>query len=339
MTRVPVSRQVHDIPPSPRHVRWSAVLWRRWPLALAGFVMAIFGGLVTLMLTYHRAGSAAADDGRLDEHGVETTARVTAITPSPAHLGDEPAVKVEYTFLAPASGTAGTAMTTGSTSTTRPTSAANPPNAAGTVETANGQAPADARPPAETAPRVHSMRGDGRPADPIAGSVLALDGQFEVGRAYPVLYLSDEPHLNRLVGTRLSRLVDLVNPFLGGIVLPGVLLLLLWLQSVLDLKHLMAAGDVTVGEIVSLTQVPIVNPTMLRVHYRFRGRHAEPEEGWHWVRARSLLGQRLREGPRPRVVVVHDRRRPHKSRIVLPEDFCRRTPDQENWQGELSRPV
>ena len=45
-----MTREVHDIPPAPRHVRWRAALWHRWPLAFLGFVLAVYGGLITLML-------------------------------------------------------------------------------------------------------------------------------------------------------------------------------------------------------------------------------------------------------------------------------------------------
>jgi len=38
-----MTREVHDIPPAPRQVRWRAVLWHWWPLAFLGFVLAVHG--------------------------------------------------------------------------------------------------------------------------------------------------------------------------------------------------------------------------------------------------------------------------------------------------------
>jgi len=58
-------REVHGIPPAPRRVRWRAVLWYRWPLALAAFVLAIYGGAFTWML-FLAHGAKPSDNERLD---------------------------------------------------------------------------------------------------------------------------------------------------------------------------------------------------------------------------------------------------------------------------------
>lgn len=73
-----MTREVHDIPPAPRRVRWRAVLWHRWPVAFLGFVLAVYGGFITLMLCL-AAGGKPADDGRLDRECVVTRGIVNRV--------------------------------------------------------------------------------------------------------------------------------------------------------------------------------------------------------------------------------------------------------------------
>ena len=73
-----MTREVHDIPPAPRHVRWRAVLWHWWPVAFLGFMLAVYGGLITLML-FMAAGGKPSDDRRLDQQCVQTSGLVTNV--------------------------------------------------------------------------------------------------------------------------------------------------------------------------------------------------------------------------------------------------------------------
>ena len=73
-----MTREVHDIPPAPRHVRWRAVLWHWWPVAFFGFMLAVYGGLITLML-FLASGGKPSDDHRLDQRCVETRGTVTRV--------------------------------------------------------------------------------------------------------------------------------------------------------------------------------------------------------------------------------------------------------------------
>lgn len=59
-----MSREIREIPPTPRRVKWRAVLWCWWPLAFAGFLLGIYCGLVTLML-FLAFGGKPADDKAL----------------------------------------------------------------------------------------------------------------------------------------------------------------------------------------------------------------------------------------------------------------------------------
>ena len=154
----------------------------------------------------------------------------------------------------------------------------------------------------------------------FAGRSFGVAGAFRVGRFAKVDYLIDHPHINRLQQTRLCLIGDLVSPVLGLVVLPGLLLLLLWLQGALDLKRMMENGDAAVAHVDEVEHVGYVVPVMLRVRYRFRDTRAAWRQGVHWVRARSPLGVRL-EGGSDRPVVLHDRVHPQHSRLVTSADF------------------
>ena len=156
----------------------------------------------------------------------------------------------------------------------------------------------------------------------LAGVVARRRTEYndELNRSYDVQYCVLDPKINRLAGIRISQFGDLVTPLLGFVVFPGLLLLLLWLQSIVDLKLTLARGDAGVAEITGAEPVAAVVPSMLRVRYRFRDYHARWCGGVHWVRARSPLGERLRAGE-VQVVVIHDRRRPERSRLVVALDF------------------
>ncbi len=88
-------QEIRKIPPAPREVRWRAVLWHRWPIALLGFVFAVYGGVFTLML-YFAAGGKPSDEARLDRGASTAVAEVTDVRVVDA---DDPGVdEVFYRF-------------------------------------------------------------------------------------------------------------------------------------------------------------------------------------------------------------------------------------------------
>lgn len=247
-----MTREVHDVPPAPRHVRWAPVVWCRWPVGLIGLGLAIYGGLVALL--FHHVG-AANHDTRIEQGPREqAVATVTAVKDLPGGTMS----RYSYRFDMPLG-----------------------------VET---------------------------------GDSLGPRGGFAVGDTAPVEFVQGSPEISRLVGTRKELLGDLSTPILGLVVLPGLLLLLVWLQGVMDLRIMLAHGDVTVAELTQVERVPYVVPLMLRVHYRFRDHRARWCEGGHWVRARSALGQRLAASPGC-ALSIHDRLRPQRNRLITAVDF------------------
>lgn len=266
---------VREIPPAERRVRWSTLVWFRWPMGLLGVFLVVYGGLVALMLMF-ASGGKPRDDRRLDASDVlRSMALVTDVKPSEAWLDDLPADRITYTF-----------------------------------ESQGGHA--------ET------------------GRTFGHQDSFVEGREYPVEYLPGETEKNRLVGTRIGLLEDMVSPVLGAVVLPGVLVLLLWLQSLWSLRMTLAHGDVAVARLTRIERVRGVVPVTVRAYYRFRDHHARWCEGAHWVRARSLLGEQMAQ-PQREVAVVHDRARPERSRLVTASDFAGSRPRQR--EGEAAQRV
>ena len=74
--------EVQSIPPRPRTVKWRAVLWHWWPVAFCGFVLGIYGGLITLM-TFMAADGKPADDRLIDSDSQMVQA---TMNPSPPKL-------------------------------------------------------------------------------------------------------------------------------------------------------------------------------------------------------------------------------------------------------------
>jgi hypothetical protein len=64
-----MSRELRDIPPAPRRVRWRAVVWQRFGLGLGGAVLLGYGGILTLLLwigdrsSHYALASAELDAG------------------------------------------------------------------------------------------------------------------------------------------------------------------------------------------------------------------------------------------------------------------------------------
>ena len=91
-----MTREIHDIPPSPRSVRWRAVLWHWWPVAFCGFIFGVYGGLWTLMLVLAKGGKQA-DDLLIEAHSVVVTGTVTRIEGGPDNEGARP-LRLSYDY-------------------------------------------------------------------------------------------------------------------------------------------------------------------------------------------------------------------------------------------------
>lgn len=94
-----MTREVHQIPAAPRRsIRWSKVLWHRWPFAMLGFLFAVYGGLVSMMLTFH-AGGKPSDDAILNIEPTIAEGRILEVQPTRARLpSGNDAVRAHYEF-------------------------------------------------------------------------------------------------------------------------------------------------------------------------------------------------------------------------------------------------
>ncbi len=148
-----------------------------------------------------------------------------------------------------------------------------------------------------------------------------------VGSSIEVEVLPEECNVNRIRGGVLLMDRGYLHPqsWFATVVAPGALLLLGWLAGAFQLRHVLVHGDVSVGYVIAVEPVPLVLPQMLRVDYRFRDHRAIARQNRHWVRVHGDLGARLLRPDRELGVeplpVLHDRRQPDQSRLLLPQDF------------------
>ena len=161
----------------------------------------------------------------------------------------------------------------------------------------------------------------------LMGQSFAPVGSHSIGTVVVVEVWPREPNINRIVGTLLhvERAWLQWENWLLCVVGPGVLVLFGWLAGVLRLRHVLVHGDVAVGTVLGVAPVRGVLPEMLRVAFVFRDRHAATQRGAHWVRVHSGLGRRLAQqlqaGKFEPMPVLHGRRHPRGSRMLLPQDF------------------
>ncbi len=165
------------------------------------------------------------------------------------------------------------------------------------------------------------------PGGTSVGSSIAPAGLYRIDDTVQVEMLVGEENVNRIVGTLRHVMQPWCQPerWLVTMVVPGLLVLLGWLASAFQLRHVLVHGDVSVGRLLAIQPVPHVLPEMLRVAYSFRDHHAVLRHGSHWVRRHGELGRRLvriladdTDEPLP---VLHDRRLPQCNRMLLPDDF------------------
>ena len=91
-----MTREIHDIPPSPRAVLWRAVLWHWWPVAFCGFILGVYGGLWTLMWVLAMGGKQA-DDLLIEVRREVVTGTVTRIEGGPDNEGSRP-MRLSYVY-------------------------------------------------------------------------------------------------------------------------------------------------------------------------------------------------------------------------------------------------
>ncbi len=152
-------------------------------------------------------------------------------------------------------------------------------------------------------------------------------GAYPVGEEVTIELLPAEPNCNRIRGSQLYVQRAWLQPgsWLLGLVVPGALVLLGWLAGVFQLRQVLVHGDVSVGQVNAIAPVRWVVPPMLQVRFQFRDHRAQLRRSRHWVRQHSELGRRLlhqlHTGWFEPMPVLHDRRLPQWSRMLLPLDF------------------
>jgi len=178
---------------------------------------------------------------------------------------------------------------------------------------------------------------------PLYGGSFVAAGEYTIDDRVQVEVLEADPNINRIVGGTLhiDRRWLHAQFWIVMLVTPGALILLGWLTGVLQLRQVLAHGDVSVGKVLDVEPVRFLLPETVRVTYEFRDHRARLRKNRHWVRARGALGQRLAEwtkaARREALPVLHDRRMPHWNRMLLPADFLAPTLDDNDLKDLLPR--
>lgn len=159
------------------------------------------------------------------------------------------------------------------------------------------------------------------------GLCFVPGGDHAVGDEVAIEVSLADPNTHRVVGGMLliERDWQRARFWLLVMVVPGGLLLLGWLASAMQLRHVLEHGDVSVGHVTDVRNVPLVMPEMLSVRFEFVDHRAIRRSSRHWVRSHGALGARLvlpGAGGRPEPLpVLHDRRFPQRCRLLLPDDY------------------
>src|SRR5687767_10432850 len=132
-----------------------------------------------------------------------------------------------------------------------------------------------------TAPQMARVRYQFQtaPARTMDGEMYLPATKYTVGAPVDVDFVADRPHVNRIVGERLSRLRNVSQPLWRWFVMPGLAALVLWLLGVLRTRHLLRHGDVGIADLRDVRPLPFVLPGMLRVTYSFRDHRARERRG------------------------------------------------------------
>jgi len=176
----------------------------------------------------------------------------------------------------------------------------------------------------------------------IYGGSFVDAGLYELGDPVQVEVLEADPNVNRVVGGTLhiDRRWLYAQFWIVVLITPGALILMGWLAGVLQLRQVLAHGDVSVGKVLDVRSVRFVLPEMLQVTYEFRDHRAKARKNRHWVRARGALGGRLQkwsaDGPQLALPVLHDRRIAQWNRMLLSEDFLETPLDERDLEGMAS---
>ena len=148
------------------------------------------------------------------------------------------------------------------------------------------------------------------------GRSLLRQTHLQAGEACWIEYLRDNPATNRLRGTSRQIQAPLLDMVVAWVLLPGILLLLFWLQGVLRLRTLLSSGPATHARLTNLRRYGWINPPQLRVDYSFVDHRGKEHRGWHWVAQRSKLGRQLCDHDLSTPVVIYDESKPSRSRLV-----------------------
>lgn len=285
--------EVRDIPPAPRRVRWSAVVWHRFGLLLGGVLLTVYGGVLTLLLWIGDSSSYHQDaEHRLDAEAQQTVGKVLSVEPGENWQG-RPKDLVRFEFTTP-DGRKETGV-----SFCTPESAAV--GAEATVEFVREH------------PHISRLLG----GHVVFGARLyepAFWLTIAPGLVLLWLWIAGVLGLRRTLRDGDAAIAEPLEVRRLGLMLPTMLEVRFRFRDhhaqIREGRHWVRARS-TLGQRL-LTAGDRPKPARARVLWR-PGQPLATSEPTDW--------QTLRSGGMPRLVVVHDRTFPHRNRLVAAADF------------------
>lgn len=169
---------------------------------------------------------------------------------------------------------------------------------------------------------TYKTRADGRDR---FGSSYAWSGDFKVGLRTAIDYLPEDHDVQRLNHAQWALSSTWMPTFAGWFWLPLAVLFGFWLTRVYRLRVVLRSGLEAGCEVIEAKALRWINPSQLRVRFRFVADDGQHFEGWQWLRLGTPLAQRLLALPLPAkpdgVAVIYDEVVALRHRLLGKEHF------------------
>lgn len=136
-----------------------------------------------------------------------------------------------------------------------------------------------------------------------------------------VEYWADDPRINRIAGTDALHLDPELSTLSKVFLVLGLIGLLVWFRSAMKLRFTLRDGRLVEAQVIELKELLYVNPSQLRVQYRFRDQDDHEIIHSHWLRHNSEFARHLLINKPRTLSVIHARDRPQTSQAVTAGDF------------------
>lgn len=159
-------------------------------------------------------------------------------------------------------------------------------------------------------------------SSPITGeSFTAPPSRLTANSPCTVEFLAEDPAISRVQGTDALHFDPELWLVTQLLLVPGGLGFLFWLRGVMRMRVALREGTLVTAQVIENKLRKHLNPSQVRLSYRFRDAHEVETIHGHWVRASSEFGKWLTAEQPRHVEVIYDPDRPTVSRAIAPGDF------------------